>query len=91
MAAKGIAVQRVLRCLALLQASLDTERGGEVAGNLDRLYAYLQRRLSEGHRRNDDAAFAEIAAHLGELGAAWREAAARRLATAASPEVTATR
>ena len=91
MAAKGLSVQRVVRCLPLLQASLDTERGGEVASNMDRLYAYLLRRLSEGHRRNDDAAFAEVATHLAELGSAWREAASRGRATAASPEVTATR
>jgi flagellar protein FliS len=78
MAAKGRAVKRASRCLSLLQTSLDLERGGDVAGNLDRVYAYLLRRLGEGHRRNDDAAFAEIAAHLAELGSAWREAASRR-------------
>jgi flagellar protein FliS len=91
MAAKGIAVQKVAHCLSLLQASLDAERGGEVAANMDRVYAYLLRRLGEGHRRNDDAAFAEIATHLSELGAAWREAAARRLATPPPAEAAATR
>ena len=91
MAAKGTAVQRVVRCLTLLEASLDVERGGEVAANMDRLYAYLMRRITEGHLRNDDAAFAEVATHLGELGAAWREAAARRLSAAAAPEVAAAR
>ena len=91
MSAKGMAVQRTARCLSLLQASLDKERGGAAASNMDRLYEYLQRRLGEGHRRNDDAALAEIAKHLGELGSAWREASARRLAPAASADVAAQR
>ncbi|HEU4402082.1 MAG TPA: flagellar export chaperone FliS [Candidatus Polarisedimenticolia bacterium] len=77
LAAKGTAVRQASRCLALLQSTLNMKEGGEVAVNLDRLYTYLLRRLTEGHLRNDDEAFAEIAAHLSELGAAWREAASR--------------
>jgi flagellar protein FliS len=74
-AAKGAAVGRVSRCLSLLQTSLDKERGGEVAHNLDRLYTYLANRLSQAHVKNDDATFAELARHLTDLGGAWRQAA----------------
>ncbi len=90
-AAKGVAVQRIVRCLGVLQASLDLDRGGEVAKNLDRLYDYLVRRASEGHRRNDDAAFAEVARHLGELAAAWREAAQHQASAPTSQAAAASR
>jgi len=80
MAQKGLAVNRLCGCLGLLQSSLDMERGGEVARNLDRLYAYLLRRVGEGHRRNDAAALVEVARHLEELAATWRTAAERRTA-----------
>ena len=90
MAAKGMAVQRIVRCLSVLQASLDLERGGDAARNMDRLYAYLVRRTSEGHRRNDDAAFAEVATHLGELASAWREVARRQASAPAARETVAT-
>ncbi len=74
---KGLAVSRALRTIAVLHTSLDMESGGEPARNLDRLYHYLQRRISEGHARNDEQALIEVGRHLGELGAAWREVASR--------------
>lgn len=74
---KGDRIHRVCRCLDVLQSALDLERGKDVARNLDRLYAYLQRRLTEGHLRNDDAALGEVACHLHELASVWREAARR--------------
>ncbi len=79
LSAKGRSVHQLSRCIALLQDNLDMDRGGEPARNMDRLYAYLLRRLSEGHLRNDQGALSEIAGHLSELGSAWREAAKRRL------------
>jgi flagellar protein FliS len=87
-AAKGRAVHHVSRCLTLLQGTLKMDEGGEVARNLDRLYTYLNLRLSEAHINNDDDAFAEIAGHLTELGAAWRQAAAAQ-GSPAQPEAAA--
>jgi flagellar protein FliS len=77
-AAKGERIHRVCLCLGVLQSALDMKRGDEVARNLDRLYTYLQRRLTEGHLQNDDGALEEVANHLTELGAAWRQAARHR-------------
>jgi flagellar protein FliS len=74
-AAKGAAVSRVADCLGLLRSSLDMERGGEIARNLDRLYDYFSRRLLEAHATNRDDLFAEVAGHLGELAGAWKEVA----------------
>jgi flagellar protein FliS len=75
-AAKGMAVDRLTRCLGVLQGSLDMERGGEAASNFDRVYGYLLARVVQAHARNDDDAFAEIGKHLGELASAWREVCA---------------
>lgn len=86
LAQKGQAVGRLCACLGVLQAGLDIERGGSVAVNLDRLYTYLQYRLSEGHRRNDLAALEEISRHLEEMAAAWREAAVRQAGAPALEE-----
>jgi flagellar protein FliS len=73
--AKGRAVDRALRCISVLHASLDMQAGGEVARNLDRLYAYMLRRIVEASLRNDEAPLLEIAGHLSELGSAWRSIA----------------
>lgn len=77
-ATKGKAVNQAARSIALLQATLDRDRGGEIAENLDRLYTYFQIGLSEAHIRNDDTKFGEIADHLSELLAAWRKSAENR-------------
>jgi flagellar protein FliS len=77
-ARKGRAVNRAARGLGLLRESLDMEAGGPIALNLDRVYEYLQRRLTLAHARNDLQAFDEISRLLGELSGAWRQAANRR-------------
>jgi flagellar protein FliS len=82
-AAKGLSINRAVRCISVLQSSLNLGQGGEVARNLDRIYGYVLRRLSEGLRDNDDRALAEVARHLGDLGSAWREVARRQAADAA--------
>jgi len=74
-AGKGAAVSRAVWCISLLQSSLNMRAGGEVARNLDRLYTYLLRCLMTAHVQNDDAALAEVAGHLSELGSAWRKVA----------------
>jgi flagellar secretion chaperone FliS len=56
-----------------LRASLDHERGGEIAGNLDRLYEYMGRRLIEGNLRNDVGALEEVHKLLTDLRDTWRE------------------
>ena len=80
-ATKGKAVNQASRSIALLQATLDKEMGGEVAANLDRLYSYFQLGLSQAHINNDDSKFEEIAKHINELLSAWREATKRRQAS----------
>lgn len=84
-AAKGHAIARVSKAIALLQSSLDMSRG-EIAQNLDRLYIYMQQRVSYGHLHNDDEALKEIAEHVSEMTAAWRAAAEQTPAVASEVE-----
>lgn len=54
-----------------LVATLDFERGGDVALNLARVYDYCQRRMLQGHLRRDPEALREVRKLLGELREAW--------------------
>jgi flagellar protein FliS len=54
-----------------LMATLDFERGGDVALNLGRVYDYCQRRMLHGHLRRDAEAVREARKLLGELREAW--------------------
>lgn len=54
-----------------LQQSLDIEKGGEVAQNLDALYDYMQRRLILANMENDTRILDEVASLLAEIKTAW--------------------
>ena len=54
-----------------LRNSLDHERGGAIAVNLDDLYDYLCRRLMEANRDNAVAVLEEVGGLLGEVKAGW--------------------
>ncbi|HHJ13527.1 MAG TPA: flagellar export chaperone FliS [Gammaproteobacteria bacterium] len=71
MAGKGRQITSVIAILDGLRASLDHEKGGEIAANLEDLYLYMSRRLVESHARNDPAALDEVADLLREIKSAW--------------------
>ena len=73
--AKAHALQKGLNIINELQCSLDCERGGEIAKNLDALYAYLTRRLLEGDLKEDLSAFDEVIHIMNELKEAWESVA----------------
>lgn len=56
-----------------LRAALDSERGGEVAAQLDSLYDYIARRLIEANLRQDINALDESERLIEEIASAWRE------------------
>ena len=64
-------VDKVTQIITELVDSLDLERGGEVAANLQRVYEYCLVRLVKAHADNDEAGFEEIAAHIRKLKGAW--------------------
>lgn len=54
-----------------LRTSLDAQKGGEVAANLDSLYEYMGRRLLEANVSNDVAILDEVSSLLMEVKAGW--------------------
>jgi len=58
--AKAGAVQKVVSIISVLMQALDFEKGGEVARNLEALYNYMVRRITEGDVKGDMKAFDEV-------------------------------
>jgi flagellar protein FliS len=56
-----------------LQASLDRQRGGEIACQLDSLYAYMLNRLLLANVNNDTAMLEEVDGLLASLQDAWAQ------------------
>jgi flagellar secretion chaperone FliS len=54
-----------------LRVSLNMEEGGELAGNLDRLYDYMLRQLLKAHAENNPAVLDEVASLLREIKSGW--------------------
>jgi flagellar secretion chaperone FliS len=70
---KGQAVQRAVRILEEgLRTGLDLKAGGQLAQDLDELYAYLGMRLTVANLRNDDDALAEVLRLIQPLAEAWK-------------------
>jgi len=67
-------ISRALAIVSELQNTLDVERGRDIAGELDRLYHYVMRRLLDVTTRGDAAALDEILRLLGTLREGWAQA-----------------
>jgi flagellar protein FliS len=68
--------------IAHLHGTLDLEKGGEVARNLDQLYRFMLRRLPQVDFKNDAKAAEEIIGLLEPLARSWEELAKRGAASA---------
>ena len=69
--AKAKALENAILIINELQSSLDKEKGGAIAENLDNIYSYLTKRLLEGDLKGDLSIFDEAAHILSELKEAW--------------------
>ncbi len=67
---------KVSAVVDVLQMSLDHDQGGELAANLDRLYLYFSKRLSDINIKNDAAICDELMARFAELRDGWKAVAA---------------
>ena len=72
-ARKSEQINKVTDIVIHLQSALDHEKGGEVAANLDELYAYILRRIMQANRDNDVAVLDEVAGLLREVKTGWDE------------------
>ena len=57
----------------VLQGSLDSEKGGEIAANLADLYDYCTRRLLHANLKNDLEAIQEIKRLISDVREAWAQ------------------
>lgn len=72
-AKKGAAIGQAVSIIGGLQDSLDFDKGGEIAVNLNRLYDYMIRRLSEANIHNDVHRLHEVQGLLSQIKSAWDE------------------
>ncbi|MCB1843406.1 MAG: flagellar export chaperone FliS [Halioglobus sp.] len=70
-ARKGELIGKAISIIDGLRASLDRERGGDIAANLAALYDYIEQGLVEANLRSDVARLDEVASLLGEVREAW--------------------
>lgn len=73
-AEKGNAISKAIDIIDNgLKASLDLERGQDLADRLYALYDYMSSRLLHANLKNDIAALEEVARLLTEIQSAWAE------------------
>jgi flagellar secretion chaperone FliS len=68
---KGKALGKAIRLIDQLNATLDMERGGEIAQNLRSLYAYMLMRLTLANVANDAKVVAEAAGLVQKIKIGW--------------------
>ena len=66
------AINKACEILMELNASLNRENGGEIAGRLAQLYDYMLGRLLEANMQQTDNPLAEVLALLATLGEGWQ-------------------
>jgi len=69
---KSKALSRAGRIVVGLQGALDFERGGELAQNLNELYAYVTRRLFHVNAYNDLTVLEEVQSLIKDIAEAWK-------------------
>ena len=70
---KCIAVKKAQDIIDELLCSLDFEKGGAIARNLESLYRYMLGRILQGDVNKDVSALDEVIGILNELKSAWEE------------------
>ena len=74
--ARGTAVSRALAIVGELHSTLNIREGGDIARELDRLYAYMTSRLLDVTAKGDESALDEIHKLLCTLREGWSQIAA---------------
>ena len=70
--AKGKYIGKAQDIITELNAVLDMEAGGEIAGNLRKLYFFMNDRLSKANVKNDPEMIREVISLLEELNQGWK-------------------
>ena len=78
--ARKAAISKMMAIISQLQNTLDMERGGDIAENLDRIYSWATARLLDAHVSRDPKPVDEVRRVLDSLRDAWQTIAANQLA-----------
>lgn len=70
---KADAIKKAIDIVVRLQASLDFEKGGQVATRLDDLYTFCTNRLAMANVMNDSSMIDEVYRVIAELKQGWSE------------------
>jgi flagellar protein FliS len=70
---KGFYIGKAHSTISELRASLNLEKGGEVAHSLNKLYSFMSRQLTLANFKNDPRPLDLVIKLLTELRDAWRE------------------
>jgi flagellar protein FliS len=70
--AKGNYINKAMDIITELNAVLDMDAGGEIAGNLRKLYGFMNDRLSLANLKNDPEMIREVITLLEELNQGWK-------------------
>jgi flagellar protein FliS len=68
---KGKAIGKAVRLIGQLDASLNMEKGGQIAANLHNLYLYMLGRLTTANAHNDAQIVAEVANLVRKIKSGW--------------------
>lgn len=70
---KGVVIGKAVDIIDELRSSLNPEVGGEFSQNMAVLYAYMEKRLVEGHALNEPAYIDEVMGLLSMVKSGWDE------------------
>jgi flagellar protein FliS len=70
--AKGQYINRAREIINELNAVLDMQAGGELSGNLRKLYMFMQQRLSDANIKRDPQIIREVITIMEELNQGWK-------------------
>ncbi len=70
---RGKKINAAVSILLGLRNALNLEQGGELAENLDSLYDYVQRTLSQAHLKASEELLDECGRLMAQVASSWRE------------------
>jgi flagellar protein FliS len=73
---KGTSIGKAIGIIGGLREGLDLEKAAETVGELDRLYAYMMKRLAEANIKSDPRILDEVAGLLRTVKEGWDAIAA---------------
>lgn len=70
---KGKRINSAISIISGLRENLNTDEGGDIAENLDALYAYIQSIMFKAHLNNDIKLLDEASELIEDIRSAWKE------------------